>query len=83
MNNIAKILGTGCSNCRALEKATLQAVQENNLDIEVQKVEDLPSIMAYGIMRTPALVLNEKVLFSGRVPSKSDIKNILVKEING
>jgi small redox-active disulfide protein 2 len=83
MNNIAKILGTGCSNCRALERVTLQAIQENSLNIEVQKVEDLQSIMAYGIMRTPALVLNEKVLFSGRVPTKTEIKNILEKEING
>jgi small redox-active disulfide protein 2 len=83
MNNIAKILGTGCSNCRVLERVTLQAIQENSLNIEVQKVEDLQSIMAYGIMRTPALVLNEKVLFSGRVPTKTEIKNILEKEING
>ena len=72
-----KILGTGCSNCRNLEKATREAVAELNLDASVIKEEDITKIMSYGIMRTPALVVNEKVLFYGRVPSVSEIKEML------
>lgn len=72
-----KILGTGCSNCRSLEKATREAVAELNLDASVIKEEDIAKIMGYGIMRTPALVVNEKVLFFGRVPSVNEIKEML------
>jgi len=75
-----KILGTGCSNCKNLEKATREAVAELNLDATVIKEEDIVKIMSYGIMRTPALVLDEKVLFYGRVPSVNEIKEILSKK---
>ena len=74
-----KILGTGCSNCKNLEKATREAVAELNLDATVVKEEDIVKIMSYGIMRTPALVLDEKVLFYGRVPSVYEIKEMLSK----
>jgi small redox-active disulfide protein 2 len=76
-----KILGTGCSNCRNLEKATREAVADLNLDASVVKEEDITKIMGYGIMRTPALVVNEKVLVYGRVPSVNEIKDLL-KNIN-
>jgi len=75
-----KILGTGCSNCKNLEKATREAVAELNLDATVVKEEDIVKIMSYGIMRTPALVLDEKVLFYGRVPSVNEIKEMLSKK---
>jgi small redox-active disulfide protein 2 len=75
-----KILGTGCSNCKNLEKATREAVAELKLDATVVKEEDIVKIMSYGIMRTPALVLDEKVLFYGRVPSVSEIKEMLSKK---
>lgn len=74
-----KILGTGCSNCKNLEKATVQAVAEMNLDASVEKVEDIVKIMSYGVMRTPALVVDEKVIMYGRVPSVSEIKEMLLK----
>lgn len=74
-----KILGTGCSNCKTLEKATREAVAELNLDATVVKEEDIVKIMSYGIMRTPALVVDEKVLFYGRVPSVSELKEMLRK----
>ena len=74
-----KILGTGCSNCKNLEKATREVVAELNLDATVVKEEDIVKIMSYGIMRTPALVLDEKVLFYGRVPSVNEIKEMLSK----
>jgi small redox-active disulfide protein 2 len=75
-----KILGTSCSNCKNLEKATREAVAELNLDAMVVKEEDIVKIMSYGIMRTPALVLDEKVLFYGRVPSVTEIKEMLIKK---
>ena len=74
-----KILGTGCSNCKNLEKATVQAVAEMNLDASVEKVEDIVKIMSYGVMRTPAFVVDEKVIMYGRVPSVSEIKEMLLK----
>lgn len=75
-----KILGTGCANCKNLEKATREAVADLNLNATVVKEEDIVKIMSYGIMRTPALVLDEKVLFYGRVPSVSEIKEMLSKK---
>ena len=74
-----KILGTGCSNCRNLEKATREAVAELNIDASIVKEEDIVKIMSYGIMRTPALVVDEKVLFYGRVPSVTELKELLSK----
>lgn len=74
-----KILGTGCANCLNLEKAARQAVTELNLDATVVKEEDIVKIMSYGIMRTPGLVVNEKVVLYGRVPSVNEIKEILAK----
>jgi small redox-active disulfide protein 2 len=74
-----KILGTGCSNCRNLEKATREAVAELNIDASIVKEEDIVKIMSYGIMRTPALVVDEKVLIYGRVPSVKEIKEMLSK----
>lgn len=74
-----KILGPGCAKCKTLEKVTAQVVQEYNLDADIQKVEDIMEIMKYRIFTTPALVVNEKVAFSGRVPSKSEIKTYIEK----
>ncbi len=76
---IIKILGTGCSNCKNLEKAAAMAVAELKLDAIVIKEEDITKIMSYGIMRTPAMVVDEKVLFYGRVPSVAEIKLMLTK----
>jgi small redox-active disulfide protein 2 len=74
-----KILGTGCPNCNNLEKATINALAEMNLDAKVVKEEDIAKIMGYGIMRTPGLVIDEKVVLSGRVPSISELKEIIQK----
>ena len=74
-----KILGGGCANCKNLEKATINALAELDISADVEKVEDIQKIMSYGIMRTPALVINEKVVLSGRVPSVNEIKEILKK----
>ncbi len=77
-----KVLGTGCAKCKSLEKVTTEVVSENNFDAEIQKVEDITQIMAYGVMMTPALVINEKVIFSGRIPSKSELNSFIKKEIS-
>jgi len=75
-----KILGTGCANCKNLEKATREAVAELKLDASVVKEEDIVKIMGYGIMRTPALVVDEKVLFYGRIPSVAELREMLSKK---
>ena len=76
-----KILGTGCTNCKNLEKSTYNAVAELDLKASISKVEDIQQIMRYGVMRTPALVVDEKVILYGRVPSVSEIKELLLKTI--
>lgn len=77
-----KVLGTGCQKCKTLEKVVSEVVSENNFDADIQKVEDIVQIMNYGIMTTPALLINEKIVFSGRVPSKTEIKTFIEKAIN-
>jgi small redox-active disulfide protein 2 len=68
-----KVLGMGCPNCKRLEKLTHQAVDELGVDATVVKVESMDQIMAYDILATPALVIDEKVVVSGRVPRKDEI----------
>lgn len=74
---IIKVLGSGCTKCKTLENHTRQAVEEMNLDASVEKVEDIQEIMAYGVMKTPALVVDDTVKIMGRVPSVEDIKKLL------
>jgi len=74
-----KILGTGCSNCKALEKSVINALTEMDLSANVSKIEDIQKIMAYGIMRTPGLVIDEKVVLTGRVPAMNELKEIIMK----
>ena len=74
-----KVLGTGCPKCKALEKATREAVAELNVDANVTKEEDIVKIMGYGIMQTPGLVINDKVVISGRLPSMNEIKNLITQ----
>jgi len=68
-----KILGTGCPKCKRLEELTRQAAQEANVDGNFEKVTDINDIMSYSITSTPALVINGKVVSSGRVPQKEEI----------
>ena len=72
-----KILGTGCPKCKTLEKITRDVVNEMGLMADISKEEDIVKIMNYGIMHTPGLVINGKVVLSGRVPSMKEIKEIL------
>ena len=68
-----KILGTGCSKCINLENKVRDIVKLNSIDAEVQKVTDLQDIMKYGIMMTPGLVINEKVVSYGSLPKDTQI----------
>ena len=72
-----KILGTGCSKCKTLEELTRKVVKDNGIDANITKVEDIVEIMKYNIMTTPALVVNEKVVSKGRIPSVDEIKKFL------
>ncbi|MEJ5302152.1 MAG: thioredoxin family protein [Bacteroidales bacterium] len=78
-----KVLGTGCPKCKALEKAIREVVEENHYDAQIEKVEDIVKIMNYGILATPGMVINEKVVSSGRLLSKDEIKTLIEKHING
>ena len=74
-----KILGPGCPKCKTLEKVTREAVAVAGIDATVEKVEDIVDIMNYGILHTPGLVINGKVVLSGQVPTVSQVKEILIK----
>ena len=76
-----KILGSGCSNCKKLEENARQAVKDLSLDVNVSKIEDYKQIMKYGVMRLPALVINEKVKSYGKVNTVDEIKKFIQSEI--
>jgi small redox-active disulfide protein 2 len=68
-----KILGSGCAKCNRLEQLTREAVAELGIDAEFEHVRDMDAIMAYPIMTTPALVVDEEVKVYGRIPSKDEL----------
>jgi small redox-active disulfide protein 2 len=72
-----KVLGPGCANCNKLEKVVAETAKEMGITDPVQKVSDIQQILSYGVMSTPALVVDGKVKFAGRVPSKEEIKKYL------
>lgn len=74
-----KVLGTNCSKCITLEKATHEALAKTGIKATVSKVEDIVEIMQYGIMTTPALVVNGKVVAKGRVLSVNEISKLLTE----
>ena len=74
-----KILGSGCTNCQRLEAVTHDAVDQLGLEATFDKVTDPAEIASWGVMRTPALVIDDEVVLSGRVPSADDVKKLLVR----
>jgi small redox-active disulfide protein 2 len=72
-----EILGTGCAKCKTLYENAKKAVEESGKDAEIIKVEEIPKIMAYGVMSTPALVIDGQVKFSGKVASIGEIMGML------
>lgn len=73
-----QILGTGCAKCNALMAATEKAAQEAGVPYEIEKVSDLNKIMSFGVMMTPALVVDGAVKITGKVPAVEEIKKLLV-----
>ena len=69
-----KILGTGCANCRTTLSLVEQVAQAKGVAIALEKVEDLPSIMRYGVMSTPAVVIDGQVVHAGGVPEKETVE---------
>lgn len=74
---IIKVLGSGCASCKKLEENTKKAVAALGVDATIEKVTDFKDIMAYGVMKTPALVVDEKVKVMGRVPNAEEIQKYL------
>ena len=72
-----KVLGTGCAKCKTLEEKIRKVVMENKIDATISKVSDLPEIMKYGIMMTPGIVIDEKVVHYGSVPNENDILRMI------
>lgn len=79
---IIKILGTGCPNCLKLEASARIAAKELGIDAEIVKVTDIVDISAYGILRTPGLVVDEKVVSYGKVLNPAEVKVLLEKQMN-
>ena len=73
-----KILGTGCARCHQLEKATREVVKELDIDAIVEEVKDMRQIIAYNVLTTPAMVINEQVVSSGKVPSKAEVTQLII-----
>lgn len=76
MKNI-KILGTGCPKCNKLEELSKKAAEENGIEFTVEKVSDISKIMEFGVMTTPALVVNGEVKVAGKIPSLDDLKKLI------
>jgi small redox-active disulfide protein 2 len=74
-----KVLGPGCANCERLAETVKQAVSELGIDAEVTKVTDFAEMASYGMLASPGLVINEKLVSSGRIPSTEDIKALIEK----
>lgn len=73
------VLGTGCTKCKKLEQQVKETVAEMGIEANIKKVEDIYKIMQYGVMRTPGLVIDEKVVLTGRLPKQNELKELLTK----
>ena len=76
-----KILGTGCAKCHQLEKTTKEVVKELGVDATVKEVKNFNEILAYNVLLTPGLVINEQVVSSGKVPTKAEISQLITNAI--
>lgn len=76
-----KILGPGCANCKRVEQIARKVINDMALEAEIVKVTDYKDIMAYNILSTPGLVINEKVVSSGRIPTPAEVTTWLVNAL--
>ena len=77
-----KVLGPGCANCKRLEQIAHREVEKLGLAAEIEKVTDYAQIMAYGVMSTPGLVIDEKVVAYGRIPTNQEVNDWLIAAQN-
>lgn len=77
-----KVLGPGCARCHELERITKEAVQELGIDAAIEYVKDVKKIIEYPILTTPGLVINEELVSSGRVPTKAEVRDFLIRALN-
>ena len=80
--NVIKVYGSGCENCKRLEAMCTEVIQENNFDASIEKVTDLQEIMKTGILSTPGLEINGKMISSGKLPTKSTLVHWIQENIN-
>ena len=78
-----KVLGPGCKNCVTLDRIAHEVIADMGLVANFEKIEDYEAIASYGVMSTPAFVLDGKVLFSGRVPTPNHLKELISAELTG
>ena len=77
-----QVFGLGCTNCQRLYQLVQQAVQESGVQVEIEKVENLNAMVAAGIMRTPALGFDGKVVLQGKIPTLATLKNMIQKRLS-
>jgi len=75
-----KILGTGCAKCGKLFDLVNEVVESENLDVNIEKVQDMKAILSYRVMALPGLVIDEEVIFAGSIPSKKKLTKILLNK---
>lgn len=76
-----KVLGPGCAKCQSLEKTVKEVVEMLRLDIKIEEVRDMKEIMKYPILMTPGLVINGKVVLSGRVPARAEVERLIMNAL--
>jgi len=76
-----KILGPGCARCHQLEKTASEVVTELGIDATVEEVKDMSKIIAYNVIMTPGLVIDEQVVSSGKVPSKAEVTQLIINAL--
>lgn len=78
---VIKVLGPGCMNCKTLERRTIEALEKLGIQATVDKVVDLDGMVSYGVMRTPGLVIDEKLVWQGGVPTVEKIKDLIAAHV--